>query len=140
MRKCARPATKRSFRTRCIAKKFYHRDYLRGILPLLGIDTVVASRGGDFMNRFVLGAIALATIAAGAPATAADLAVKPVPATPPLTWTGAHVGASVGGIWGNDKITDLDGLNSSPNPPVIMYTLKDAGVIGSGVIGYNFQY
>jgi outer membrane immunogenic protein len=92
------------------------------------------------MNRSILGTITLAAIAVGAPAFAADLAVKaPVykapPPPPPFSWAGFYTGASVGAIWANDKIADLDGLNLAQT-----YSLKDTGVIGSGVIGYNFQY
>jgi outer membrane immunogenic protein len=58
---------------------------------------------------------------------------------PPLTWAGFYLGGSVGGIWGNDKITDVDGLNFPVDPAGTSYSLKDAGVIGGGVIGYNFQ-
>jgi outer membrane immunogenic protein len=88
------------------------------------------------MKRFLLGAVALVAIAA--PAAAADLAVKaPVYKAPPaaFSWAGFYVGGSIGGIWANDNIADLDGLNA-----VQSYSLKDAGFIGSGVIGYNLQY
>jgi outer membrane immunogenic protein len=86
------------------------------------------------MNRFIPGAIALVTIAVGAPAFAADVAVK-VP--PPFSWAGVYIGAGIGGVWAKDPITDLDSLN----PPLTQtYSLKDAGIIGGGVVGYNFQY
>jgi outer membrane immunogenic protein len=51
---------------------------------------------------------------------------------------GAYIGASVGGIWGNDQITDLDNL-SGPGAAQT-YSLKSAGVIGGGVLGYNWQF
>jgi outer membrane immunogenic protein len=89
------------------------------------------------MNRLIFGAVALVAIAA--PAYAADLAVKaPVYKAPPpvLTWAGFYAGASVGGVWADDKITDVDHLN---NPAGFSYSHKAAGVIGSGVLGYNFQ-
>jgi outer membrane immunogenic protein len=90
------------------------------------------------MNRLIFGAVALVAVAA--PAYAADLAVNaPVyKAAPPLfTWAGFYAGASVGGIWGDDKISDLNDLQTAGF--VQTYSLKDAGVIGGGVIGYNFQ-
>lgn len=71
------------------------------------------------MNRFILGMIAVATIAAGAPVPAAAVNALPVktPASPsPFTWGGAYAGGSVGMIWANP--------------------LKDSG----GVLGDNFQY
>jgi outer membrane immunogenic protein len=89
------------------------------------------------MNRLIFGTVALVAVAA--PAYAADLAVNaPVyKAAPPLfTWAGFYAGASVGGIWGDDKITDLDALN---NVFGFSYSLHDTGVIGGGVLGYNFQ-
>jgi hypothetical protein len=47
------------------------------------------------MNRFILGMIAVATIAAGAPVSAA-VQVLPGKAPPPLAGGGAYVGAYVG--------------------------------------------
>jgi outer membrane immunogenic protein len=88
------------------------------------------------MNRLILGAFALAAIAVGGPASAADLAVNAPPVAPPFSWAGGYIGASIGGIWATDQITDLDGLNVNG---IQTYSLKDSGVIGSGVLGYNFQ-
>jgi outer membrane immunogenic protein len=87
-------------------------------------------------------AFALTGVAAIASANAADLAVKaPVYKAPPPvmypSWAGFYLGGTVGGVWADDKITDVDGLN---NDPGFSYSLKDTGVIGGGVIGYNFQY
>jgi hypothetical protein len=77
------------------------------------------------MNRLILGVIAVATIAAGAPVSAA--AVKAPPPPLPFTWGGADVGANVGSVLGR-----LHAIQS--------YVLRDPGVIGSGVPGYNFQH
>jgi outer membrane immunogenic protein len=86
------------------------------------------------MNRLVLGAIGLAAIAVGGPASAADVAAKAPPVASPFSWAGLYIGASIGGVWARDQIADLDGLNAKQT-----YSLRDGGVIGSGVFGYNFQ-
>jgi outer membrane immunogenic protein len=92
------------------------------------------------MKRYALGVVALAPVSFAASASAADLAVQaPVytkaPVAAPFTWAGAYIGASVGGVWANDRITDLDDLISPQT-----YNLKSSGVIGSGVVGYNWQF
>jgi outer membrane immunogenic protein len=85
------------------------------------------------MIKFIFGAVVLATAAVAAPASAADLALK-APVAPPFTWAGIYVGAGVGGIWANDRIHDVDVLNTGAT-----YTLKDSAVIASSTVGYNFQ-
>lgn len=85
------------------------------------------------MHGFALGATALATIAFGGAASAADLAVEKAP---PSTWAGTYFGASVGGVWASDRIADIDGLQGV----LQTYTLKSTGIIGSGAVGYNFQW
>jgi outer membrane immunogenic protein len=105
------------------------------VIPKLGQVMRDGDRRRGLMNRLIFGAVALAAVAA--PAYAADLAVNaPVyKAAPPLfTWAGAYIGASVGGIWADDQITDLDGFRAFQT-----FSLKSAGVIGGGVLGYNFQ-
>lgn len=121
------------------------------------------------MNRFNLGAIALVALVALVslvPVAAADPATAPPPTTPlptvppatvppatpePVTsplplmrygfpWAGFYAGGSAGGMWTNDGITDLGGLNVPLDPSGFKYSLKNAGAIGSGVTGYNFQY
>ncbi len=113
------------------------------------------------MNRFSLGAIALVVHVSFVPVAAADPATAPPPTAPPPTappptaepvtsplpfmrygfpWAGFYAGGSAGGMWANDGITDLDGLNAPLDPSGFKYSLKNAGAIGSGVAGYNFQY
>jgi hypothetical protein len=48
------------------------------------------------MNRFILGMIAVATVAAGAPVSAA-VQVLPGKAPPPLAGGGVYIGANIGG-------------------------------------------
>jgi hypothetical protein len=85
--------------------------------------------GGD-MNRFIFGVIAIATISTGA--SASEAAVKALP-PPPAPFAGAS--ANVGSVWVKDQIADLDRLDA-----IQRYSLRDSGSVGSGVLGYNFQY
>jgi opacity protein-like surface antigen len=82
------------------------------------------------MNRFILGVIAVATIAAAAPVS--EAAVKAPPSSAPFTWAGASVGANVGSVWARDQIADLGRLDA-----VHSYALR---VIGGGAPGYDLQY
>jgi outer membrane immunogenic protein len=52
------------------------------------------------MKKLVLSTIALAALGIGAPAIAADMAVRPVAAAPAFSWTGCHLGGVVGYEWG----------------------------------------
>jgi outer membrane immunogenic protein len=107
---------------------------------------ITVAKGG-VMNKCIVGATALVAIVA--PASAADLpdlpAKAPVykapPARSPFTWAGFYLGGSVGGVWANDNITNLDGLDNQVCCGFAQtYSLKDTGIIGGGVLGYNFQY
>src|SRR3984957_2702554 len=60
-----------------------------------------ANQGGARMKNYLIGGIALLTLCA-APAMAADMPVKAMPApTPVATWTGFYVGINGGGAWGS---------------------------------------
>src|ERR1700738_4804548 len=55
------------------------------------------------MKKFLLGDVALAPRGIGAPAIAADMAVRPVAPVRAFSWTGCHVGGLVGYEWGRDN-------------------------------------
>ena len=53
------------------------------------------------MRSHLIGAIALLALGV-APAMAADMPVKAMPAAPPVpTWTGFYIGVNGGGAWGS---------------------------------------
>jgi outer membrane immunogenic protein len=53
------------------------------------------------VKKFLLGSVALAALGIGAPAIAADMAVRPVAPVRAFSWTGCHLGGLVGYEWGN---------------------------------------
>jgi outer membrane immunogenic protein len=77
------------------------------------------------------------TIGISAAAFAADIAQpKPVykapPAPPIFSWTGFYLGVNIGGAWTNGSVTDtVTGASLSTN--------NNAGFIGGGQVGYNYQ-
>jgi outer membrane immunogenic protein len=83
---------------------------------------------------------ALAFLAAGTPALAADIEAPPppmVPAKAPIavaySWTGFYIGGQVGGGWSTFKGTD-------PTTPGAPWTSVNAsGVIAGGQFGGNYQ-
>src|SRR6185369_4097335 len=92
------------------------------------------------MKKFVLAAIAVATLAANA-AMAADLPVKAQPLPPPpapvATWTGWYVG--VGGGYG---IANLDhSTTHAAGPPIfdLGHDNRSKGYFGSVGVGCAFQ-
>jgi outer membrane immunogenic protein len=78
--------------------------------------------------------IVLATMIMPMRAGAADMPLKAPPPPPPppvFSWTGFYIGGEVGGVWSSGHLSDtLYGLNVG--------TGHD-GIIGGGVIGYNYQ-
>jgi outer membrane immunogenic protein len=85
------------------------------------------------MRRIVLAASALLVIAA--PASAADLSLRPSVAPPPLpTWTGFYVGLNAGGAIGNaESDFSVGGTTfASVNNPL-------TGAAVGGQVGYNWQ-
>jgi outer membrane immunogenic protein len=118
------------------------------------------AKGIDQMKKHLLSAVTFAALAMG-PALAADLPRKAPPAAlppppPPLTWTGWYVGLNAGGHWSNNNDTDIvsaatSGGGCSLGFPCIQdfaaqgATLNlsngnNAGFIGGGQIGYNWQF
>jgi outer membrane immunogenic protein len=88
-----------------------------------------------------IAAASVSLIALSAAANAADMYRAPegvggykdsfVPVT---TWTGFYLGASVGGAWGDLKVTNVDHYTG-----VDKFTNSPEGVFGGGTIGYNLQ-
>jgi outer membrane immunogenic protein len=99
------------------------------------------------MKRLLVAGIAAAAFC-GAPALAADMAVKapPPPVAAPYNWGGFYVGGNVGGEWGSDK----DPAFVSPNAyfgaanlalidALLPVNLHQSGVTGGLQLGYNLQ-
>lgn len=82
---------------------------------------------------------ATAALSASSMSFAADLANRsvyaqpaPVPPLPVYNWTGFYIGGNIGGAWANGTVTDnVTGASLSGS---------NAGVIGGGTIGYNWQF
>lgn len=92
------------------------------------------------MKVLLVAAAGLALSAASA--SAADLAVAPVKAPPPViapapTWDGFYLGVQGGGGWGTSKETYLGAPNDAAFIGTQNYTTS-GGFVG-GVIGYNWQ-
>jgi outer membrane immunogenic protein len=93
------------------------------------------------MKKFLLSAIALATLTASAlaadlPSRKAAPAYVPPPPPPPM-WTGFYAGLNIGGGWdagnGNGNAWNLLGQNGGVTNGM------SGGVIGGGQVGYNYQ-
>ena len=114
---------------------------------------------GGTMRRFSLASIsAVSAIALSQIASAADLPRKAPapPLLPVLSWTGWYVGANAGGTWGANNSVDTvsqavsgfgDGIgpgsfaaNSALGATGSVNVGEDAGFIGGGQIGYNWQF
>lgn len=105
------------------------------------------------MKKLLLSATSLALLAGTA--LAADLPsrkapVLPPPPPPPM-WTGFYAGLNAGGVWGNNAALNAQTWNVYPTPDVSDYlsaallsgsanTSGNAGFIGGGQIGYNWQF
>jgi len=108
------------------------------------------------MKKFLLGSFALAALGIGAPAIAADMAVRPVAPAPAFSWTGCHLGGLAGYEWGHsDGYTTsaasttlaispaaavaFSGLSSPAGQPV--FTSHDLnGFNGGGYGGCDYQF
>jgi outer membrane immunogenic protein len=90
------------------------------------------------MKKILVVAIAGAALC-GAPALAADMAVKAPPSPVvalPYSWTGFYIGGDIGYGWGRSTGVLNDGtFNTAPVP----YSADPSGIIGGGFAGYNYQ-
>jgi len=92
------------------------------------------------LKKQLLLGVAVGALMAGAPALAADMALKapPPPQAPVYNWTGWYVGGNIGYSWGNADANYTDpgllfGLTSFPG------SMGLDGVVGGGQAGYNWQ-
>jgi outer membrane immunogenic protein len=101
------------------------------------------------MKKFLLGTVGLVALGLAAPATAADIAARPItkapPAPPPVyDWSGFYIGGNGG--WGRSrKCWDLSSFASAPGvvttlPALVSEGCHDAdGGTAGGQIGYRWQ-
>ncbi len=89
--------------------------------------------------------LTLTSVAALSSATAGDYqsgGYKDGPAytryVPYTSWTGFYVGANIGGVWDDLKVTDIDGYAAAAVPGTKTGLTTD-GVFGGGSMGYNIQ-
>ena len=61
-------------------------------------------------------------------------AEAPAAGATPLEWTGAYIGAAVGGAWTNDRVEVDPG-----SPPLDLIHLNGSGVVGGAFAGYNWR-
>jgi len=72
----------------------------------------------DGMRRLLLGTASLFALVVGTPVKAADLRVlPPASAAPGFSWTGAYVGANVGGAWGHADLSTSGDCSAPTSPP-----------------------
>jgi outer membrane immunogenic protein len=83
-----------------------------------------------------------AAVFCGAPALAADMALKapPPPSAPAYNWTGLYAGLNVGGGWGQANNTfNFTSVATGISLPIATDSSHPDGVIGGGQLGYNWQ-
>ncbi|MGA2257303.1 MAG: outer membrane protein [Thermoguttaceae bacterium] len=96
------------------------------------------------MRKILIAGVA-ATAFCGAPALAADMAVKapPPPPAPVYSWTGFYIGANAGGAWSKADVTstfapganaNIVALDAADSP-----SLTGSGFTGGGQAGFNYQ-
>jgi outer membrane immunogenic protein len=101
------------------------------------------------MKKFLMTAFAVAAVASGSSASAADLAARPYTKAPVLApvynWTGFYIGGNAGYSWGKSR-TDTTFVNTATGavivPPAGSVTSGNFsmdGAIAGGQIGYNWQ-
>lgn len=105
------------------------------------------------MKKLLVAGAALAALM-GAPALAADMALKaaPPPAPPPCVWCGWYIGANAGYTWGNNSVNAVGApsFNAGGLGPLAVESAlvalgtnnlpaNNRGFIGGVQIGYNYQ-
>jgi outer membrane immunogenic protein len=95
------------------------------------------------MKRILAATAAIATMM-GAPALAADMAVKapPAPAPTAFSWTGFYFGGNVGGATGpnvSESWVELPGPTGTPHDPINFGHTSTTSLIGGIQAGYNWQ-
>ena len=90
------------------------------------------------MKRVLVAGIAAAFC--GAPAFAADMAVKaqPPPPAPVQSWTGCYVGGNIGYGQQRTSTTDVDSFNVYG--PYDMGSDTGSGAVGGGQVGCDYQF
>jgi outer membrane immunogenic protein len=92
------------------------------------------------MQKILVAGIA-AALFCGAPALAADMAVKaPPPATPTWSWAGFYAGLNAGGGWDADPHNIV--ISTTPllgGYPATTNGTKASGALGGATFGYNWQ-
>ena len=95
------------------------------------------------MKSFVRGALAIALLGSvSATAFAADLPSRKeapvyIAPAPVFSWTGFYVGAEFGGQWGKNSTSLVN--NFTGNTLLTTGSYNTSGVVGGGLIGYNYQ-
>jgi outer membrane immunogenic protein len=95
------------------------------------------------LSRILIGCAAAAASALSVPASAADLAVKALPAPQAVwSWTGFYLGAHAGAGWGTTETTLISA--TAPGFPTVPFNFPAAqnsrsGFLGGGQAGYNYQ-
>jgi outer membrane immunogenic protein len=109
----------------------------------VGSPRVMIPHRGDVVMKMT---VAIAGIVAliGAPAVAADMAVKAQPPLPlpPWSWTGFYVGGQIGGGWATTNwYEDASESGSSGIGPVGFQdgSVHSSGPLGGGQVGFDYQ-
>lgn len=90
------------------------------------------------MNKFLLGAAALAMTVAQASAADLRRPVVKAPVAPPavFSWTGLYIGAHGGWLRSDNSVTDIDGLQDADGT---VFDYSTSSFVAGGHIGYNWQ-
>ena len=91
------------------------------------------------------GTVAVATLIFMGAAAAADLGVKaPVYKAPPVAstynWSGCHLGAEGGGIWGNSRHIQDDAAAPATNGLALTDRFNLSGAVIGGTVGCDYQF
>jgi outer membrane immunogenic protein len=107
----------------------------------MGDNRLCRFRVGDHMKKLFLAGIAAASLC-GAPALAADMAVKAPPepvAAPAYGWTGFYIGGNVGEGWSDNRWIST-GIPGFVSPGFVDAAYTASGFLGGLQGGYNYQF